>query len=102
MATTDGGGKKKKTGNRSLTTPQAGQSAINEGTSTSGAKSQKDFSDMMLPEIVAIVVNTAVVARASLPGMVVANYGGANPGIVVQIPGWHWQNGDIVATEVKA
>lgn len=101
MATIDGGGKKKKTENPSLTTPPTGGRDTSGGTSTSGAKSQRDFSDMAPDEIVAIVVNTAVVAKPNLPGMLVANYGGAIPGIVVQIPGWHYQNGDIVATEAQ-
>ncbi len=99
MAITDGGGKKKKTGNPSLTTPPTAERDTSGGTSTSGAKSQKDFSDMAPDEIVAIVVNTAVVAKSSLPQMLVANYSGAIPGIVIQIPGWHSINGDIVATD---
>ena len=52
-------------------------------------------------EVVAIVVNTAVVAKVNLPQMLVANYGGATPGIVIQIPGWHSINGDIVASGVS-
>ena len=98
MATTDGGGKRKKTVNPSLTTPPTGEQDTSGGTSTSGAKSQKDFSDMTPDEIVAIVVNTAVVAKVNLPQMLVANYGGAIPGIVIQIPGWHSVNGDIVVS----
>ncbi len=98
MATTDGGGKKRKMGNPLLTTPLTGERDTSGGTNTSGAKGQKDFSDMTPDEIVAIVVNTAVVAKVNLPQMLVANYGGAIPGIVIQIPGWHSINGDIVAS----
>lgn len=96
MATTDGDGKKKKTASRSLTTPPTGEQATGEATSTSAAKSP-NFSDMTTEEIVAIVVNTAVVAKRQMSQMVVANYSGNTPGIVVQIPGWHVVNGEVKA-----
>lgn len=99
MDTTDGGGNEKKTASHSPTKPNQAKQDTSEATNTSAAKSQKDFSDMTAEEIVAIVVNTAVVAKANLPQMLVANYGGAIPGIVVQIPGWHVVNGEVKAVQ---
>ena len=96
MATIDGGGKKRKTANQLLTTPPTGEQVTNGATNTSGAKSP-NFSDMTPEEIVAIVVNTAVVAKRQMAQMVVANYSGNTPGIVVQIPGWHVVNGEVKA-----
>lgn len=99
MATIDGGGNGKKTGSHSPTKPNQAKQDTNEVTNTSGAKSQKDFSDMTAEEIVAIVVNTAVVAKRQMSQMVVANYSGNTPGIVVQIPGWHVVNGEVRAVQ---
>ncbi len=96
MATSDGVGKKRKTGNRSLTTPPTGGRDTSGGTSTSGAKSL-NFSDMTPAEIVAIVANTAIVAGQTLDQLVVSNYTKeGKPGIVVMIPGWSVVNGEVV------